>query len=175
LISETVHTEHPVGGHPGPDSPGSAADPGSPLPATRRPALSGTTRSCAPRRPDWAPRFLEAYRATGIVHLSAAAAGIERSTCYKRAERDAAFAASWADAHEDRIDAVEAEAFRLALEEHQPGMVALLLRAHRPARYRDRVDVRLDIRPEAERVAERLGIPVEEVLERLERKLRGVD
>lgn len=109
------------------------------------------------------------------MHLSAAAAGIERSTCYHRAERDPKFAAAWAAAHEDRIDAVEAEAFRLALDEHQPGMVALLLRAHRPARYRDRVDVRLDIRPEAERVAERLGIPVEEVLERLERKLRGVD
>jgi hypothetical protein len=44
------------------------------------------------RRPDWKPRFLEVFRATGNVRLSADAAGIERSTPYVRAARDPLFA-----------------------------------------------------------------------------------
>jgi predicted ArsR family transcriptional regulator len=47
-----------------------------------------------------------------------------------------------------------------------------LLRAHRPERYRERNDVRVDLRRKAERLAERLGIPTDEVRARLEQLAR---
>jgi hypothetical protein len=49
-----------------------------------------------------------------------------------------------------------------------------LLRAHRPDVYRESVEVRVDIRREAERIAEQLGVPVEDVLKRYERRVREV-
>ena len=56
--------------------------------------MAEPTRSAArrARRPDWKPRFLEVFRSTGDVRLSADAAGIERSTPYVRAARDPLFA-----------------------------------------------------------------------------------
>ena len=59
-------------------------------------------------RPDWGPRFIESFRASGNVRLSAASAGIDRDTVYKRAGRDPGFAAAWAQAREDAIDGLEA-------------------------------------------------------------------
>ena len=125
------------------------------------------------RRPDWAPRFLEAIRSSGNVRLAARAAGIDRSTPYQRARRDPVFAAAWAEATEDAIDLLEAEARRRALASSDQ-LLMFLLRAHRPEKYRDRFDVRLELQAEAERVAERLGVPVEDVLERVERLAREV-
>jgi hypothetical protein len=125
------------------------------------------------RRPDWKPRFLELIAATGNVHLAAAAVGVDRSTPYVRAARDPAFAAAWARAREDAIDTLEAEARRRALASSDP-LLMFLLRSLRPERYREALDVRLDIRHEAERMAERLGCTVDEVLAAAERKAREV-
>jgi hypothetical protein len=49
-----------------------------------------------------------------------------------------------------------------------------LVRALRPALYRDTLTVRVDIRQEAARMAERLGCSVAEVLAVAERKAREV-
>ena len=121
----------------------------------------------------WVPRFLEASTLTGNVRLAASAARIDRSTPYHLAARDAAFAAAWAAAEENAIDLLEAEARRRALA-GSDGLLMFLLRAHRPERYRESLDVRLDIRAEAQRIADRLGIPLEEVLEAANRKAAEV-
>jgi hypothetical protein len=125
------------------------------------------------RRPDWAPRFIESFRATGNVRLSASSAGIDRDTAYKRRGRDPRFAAAWAQAREDAIDVLEAEARRRALSVSD-ALLMFLLRAHRPALYRERVDVRLDVRREAERIAAELdGVSADEIIAEAERIARG--
>jgi len=48
-----------------------------------------------------------------------------------------------------------------------------LLKADRPENYRERVDVRFDIRREAERIAASLGIDVEAALSEAERILEA--
>jgi len=89
------------------------------------------------RKPDWAPRFLEVFRATCNVRLSADAAGIDRDTAYWRRQRDETFAARWAQAEQDAIDVLEAEARRRALSVSDT-LLIFLLKAHRPALYRER-------------------------------------
>lgn len=123
------------------------------------------------RRPDWVPRFLEVIRATGNVRLAADSAGIDRSTPYVRARRDPVFAAAWAAAEQDAIDVLEAEARRRALTASD-ALLMFLLRAHRPERYRESVDVQVAIRRQAEALAKRLGVPIDEVLEHVERRAR---
>jgi hypothetical protein len=124
-------------------------------------------------RPDWAPRFIESLRATGIVRLSASSAGVDRDTAYKRRGRDPQFAAAWAQAREDATDVLEAEARRRALSTSD-GLLMFLLRANRPAMYRERIDVRLDIRREAERMAAELdGVSADDIIAEAERIARG--
>ncbi len=104
-----------------------------------------------------------------------------RPTCarsYLRAQRDAAFADAWAQARdawvqarEIMVDLVEAEAFQRALD-GDPRMIELVLRAWRSERYGAKLDVRLDVRREAERIAAKTGRTVEEVLEAVERRAR---
>jgi hypothetical protein len=121
------------------------------------------------RRPDWRPVFFATIRATGNVRLSASAAGIDRTSAYRRANRDPAFAAAWEDAWQDSIDDLEGEARRRALEKSD-ALLMFQLRAYRPERYRESFNVRVDVRREAERIAARFGVPVEDVLDRLERQ-----
>ncbi len=118
------------------------------------------------RRADWAPRFLELFRQTANVRLSADGAGIDRDTAYRRRQRDAAFAAAWAQAEADAIDVLEAEARRRALAVSDT-LLIFLLKAHRPERFRE--TIRIDLRREAERLASELGIDAEEALAEAER------
>jgi hypothetical protein len=115
------------------------------------------------RRPNWRPRFLEVIRSTGNVRLAAREAGIDRSTPYVRARRDEAFAAAWQAANDDAIDLLEAEAWRRAFAGSH-ALLMFLLRAHRPERYRDTLDIHVDFRREAERIAARFGLNADEVL-----------
>jgi hypothetical protein len=103
------------------------------------------------------------------VRLSASSAGIDRDTAYKRRARDPRFAEAWAQAREDAIDVLEAEARRRALSASD-ALLMFLLRAHRPSLYRERVDVRLDLRREAARLAAELdGVSAEEIIAEAER------
>jgi hypothetical protein len=94
------------------------------------------------RRADWGPRFIDSYRASGNVRLSATSAGIDRDTVYKRRKRDERFAADWAAAQEDAIDVLEAEARRRALSASDQ-LLMFLLKAHRPGTYRDNARLEL--------------------------------
>lgn len=136
--------------------------------------MSELTVRARRRRPDWVPRFLEIFRATGNVRLAADAAGVDRSTPYVRAARDPAFAAAWERAREDAVDVLEAEARRRALG-GSDALLMFLLRAHRPERYRETLDLRVELRAEAERIAARVGKPVEEVLTLVEGRVREME
>jgi NRPS condensation-like uncharacterized protein len=123
------------------------------------------------RRPTWKARFLELIRTTGNVHLAAEGAGVSRAAPYAAAARDAKFAAAWATAEEDAVDVLEAAARKRALTVSD-SLLICLLKAHRPEKYRETIDVRVEFRREAERVAERLGVPLQEVLDRVEWRIR---
>ena len=122
------------------------------------------------RRPDWTPRFIEVFAATGNVRLAASAAGVSRDAPYKKAQRDETFAAAWLQAREDAIDMLEAEARRRAMTSSDT-LLMFLLKSERPDKYRERVDVRLNVRREAERIALRLGVDVEATIAEAERIL----
>lgn len=111
----------------------------------------------------WQVLFLTELRKCGNVRAACYKAKIERSTAYKARKGDDAFAEQWKDALDDAIDDLEAEAWRRAhngnaryvfykgepvqvdgkyLIEHEQSdtLMALLLKAHRPDKYRERAD-----------------------------------
>ena len=100
----------------------------------------------------WAGRFLDEYRRTGLLARSARAAGVTPQAVRMRRKRSAAFAAEMADAAREAGEALEAEAWRRAVEGverpvfyggqeaghvrvYSDRLLALLLKAHLPERY----------------------------------------
>jgi len=114
-------------------------------------------------RPDWAPRFLAAYASSGNVKHSAMAAGIDRDAAYRRRQRDPEFAQAWAQAEQDAVDTLEAEARRRALATSDQ-LIIFLLKSLRPSVYRERTVVRVDVRREAERIAAKDGLDPDELI-----------
>ena len=142
------------------------------LPGSTPPTLSPSTARHRHRR-DWRPVFLAHFRNSGNVREAAEAAGVDRSTPYRTAERDPGFAAKWAAAGEDAADVLEFEARRRALA-GSDALLLSLLRAFRPERYRDTRNIHVEVRREAARVAAKLGLPVEEVFEAAEARARDL-
>lgn len=120
-------------------------------------ALTKTTRQRA------RDAFLADLTQRGNVSAAAAAAGLSRDTFYVWRGKDSDFAAAWDQALETAIDAMELEARRRAVEgvekpiigrvgkdedgiityvrEYSDSLMTLLLKAHRPDKYRERTDV----------------------------------
>ena len=105
-------------------------------------------------RPARKTTFLETLAETVNVSAACRKAGIRRRTAYNWRNADPRFAREWDDALEDGIDAMEAELHRRAFEgverpvwhkgeqvgtvrHYSDGLAMFLLKAHRPARYRD--------------------------------------
>jgi len=61
-------------------------------------------------------RFLTALAETGIVSVAAKIAGTSRTRVYELRNRDEAFTAAWEDAEERAADALEADAWRRAVD-----------------------------------------------------------
>jgi hypothetical protein len=122
------------------------------------------------RRPDWAPRFIEVFSATGNVRLAATAAGVSRDAPYKKAQASSAFAAQWLQAREDAVDILEGEARRRALTSSD-AILMFLLRAQRPDLYRDKVALAIDVGHIAAGIAATLGIEPGAIIEEAERIL----
>lgn len=79
--------------------------------------MESATNATPERRlsaPDWAPRFLASLRETANIRASAEAAGVDRTTAYRRRDSDPAFAAAMAAALDDAVDSLELEARRRA-------------------------------------------------------------
>jgi len=91
-------------------------------------------------RRDWRPAFLAAFAEAGSVATACRAAGINRSTVYRERQRNEEFALAWADTEEGVTDMLEAEALRRAMEDSDR-LLIMLLRARRPAVYREGVRV----------------------------------
>src|SRR5438477_5014758 len=106
--------------------------------------------------------FLDAFRLSGNVSAAARAAKVDRSTPYGWKDDDARFATAWEDAEQESIDRLEEEARRraeagtdeyvvsggkliyaddgtpLLPRRYSDSLMALLLKAHRPEKYKDR-------------------------------------
>lgn len=97
----------------------------------------------------WKAVFVELLRDSPNVTAAAAGAGVNRQYAYEARKADPAFAALWDDAIEESVDELEAAVFRSAVEDLggekrvvtnvQARLAELLLKAHRSARYRDKV------------------------------------
>lgn len=129
--------------------------------STHRPAKAAR-KPQAPAK-TWHDFFLAELRKCGNVRAACARAKIERSTAYKARKEDAAFAEQWKAALDDAIDDLESEAWHRAqvgdvkylfyqgepielngkpVIERQKSdtLMALLLKAHRPEKYRERAE-----------------------------------
>lgn len=101
-------------------------------------------------------KFLAVLRRTCNVSEAAAAAGIGRRTAYEWRDADDAFREAWDDAAQEAADHLEREAWRRAVEgtdkpitfqgqitatykEYSDRMLELLLKAHRPEKFKERV------------------------------------
>jgi len=100
--------------------------------------------------------FLNTLRESCNVSESARAAGISRSAAYEWRDADADFAAAWLEAEEEAGDRLEREAWRRAVDgtdkpvmfqgritdtykEYSDRMLEILLKAHRPEKFVERV------------------------------------
>jgi hypothetical protein len=106
---------------------------------------------------------LAAYAETGIVGTACAVAGIGRATFYEWLDSDIAFATSALSAAEEAADMLEAEATRRAVvgvestlydrkgepigteTKYSDTLLIFLLKARRPARFRERFDAKLTV------------------------------
>lgn len=87
---------------------------------------------------EWWPRFLAALRNSANVRAACQAAGIERKTAYRNRHQYRGFAKAWDEAIEDACDVLEAEAWQRARSTSDL-LLIFLLKAHRPAMYRETV------------------------------------
>ena len=112
----------------------------------------------------WEKKFLELYKATGNVSLSAYGSGTARSNVYARREDSPEFAARMDAAHIEAVETLEAEAWNRARKTSDV-LLIFLLKALKPQMYRENIKVTLEYNLSAEqinRIAQRLvesGIP----------------
>ena len=122
------------------------------------------TPSRARARKRWDKAFLDELRLTGVVASACMLAGVGRSTVYERRESDEPFKKAWDEAIEESADWLEKEARRRAVEgtlkpiyfkgelvgfmrEYSDTLMALLLQANRPQKFRRNVDITSDGKP----------------------------
>jgi hypothetical protein len=103
--------------------------------------------------------FLEAFEQTGMVSRACEAIGISRQTAYAERQRNEDFAVEWHDVEERVTETMEREAYRRAVEgvtepvvsagkhvtdvqSYSDRLLEFMLKARRPEKYRDRVDVK---------------------------------
>ena len=89
--------------------------------------------------------FLTSLAKTGQITRSAKAAKVERQTVYDWRRQDPEFAKAWDEALSLAADMLEDTAFNRATRAANPsdGLLTLLLKAHKPEKYRERSDVQV--------------------------------
>lgn len=125
--------------------------------------------------------FLDAYRDCGNISAAARLADVPREDHYYWLKTDPQYAQDFAAAEEVAIDALETEARRRAIEgvaepvywdgmqvgtkqRYSDTLLIFLLKGARPHKYRERVDVTVSVRQQAEKIAGELGVSVDEVI-----------
>lgn len=124
--------------------------------------MAGKRTSDGRRTPQraWERAFLDDLSGGHTVTHAIRAAQISRDTAYRHRREDEAFAARWDDAYEEGTDVIEQEALRRAVQGstkvfydkdggirgeeqvYSDRLMELMLKARRPHKFRDRVDVR---------------------------------
>lgn len=131
-------------------------------PAGNKTAQSDTRGRAA--KDTWEKAFLTALRKNGVVTIACEAAGVGRTTVYEKRRDDPEFLADWDEAIEIAADRIEAEVIRRAVDgmtvpvyykgeivgfnrEFSDSLAQMVLRAHKPEKYRERVtlDIKVDI------------------------------
>lgn len=95
--------------------------------------------------------FLATFAKQGNISGAARVAGIGRRTVYDWLHSDPAFVAKYDEAQDEAIDGLEGEAFRRAFEGSDT-LLIFLLKGAKPTKYRERVDVSMDVRSVIERL-----------------------
>jgi hypothetical protein len=118
-------------------------------------------------------KFLEHLRQTANVSEACLLIGVKRRSVYDCRERDEAFRRAWDEAIEIATDALEREARRRAIEgvetpvfyrgdcvgtvlAYSDRMLELLLKAHRPDKYSERVQLNILVKHQVESEIERI-------------------
>lgn len=92
----------------------------------------------APKK--WVAAFLAALAQHGNVSRAARTARVSREMVYRERGDNAAFAAAWETAHAQGLDSLEDVANARARKDSDT-LLIFLLKAHRPEKYRDRMQV----------------------------------
>lgn len=109
-------------------------------------------------RGDWKPRFLAAFRETGLVKDACEVAGVGRRTVYDHRQRDEDFALAWAEVEQETTEQMEREAYRRGVEgvvepivsagkhvtdvrRYSDTLLIFMLKARKPETYRDNVRI----------------------------------
>lgn len=121
---------------------------------------------------DWMPPFLLALRNSANVRASCQAAGISRKEAYKRRATSARFREAWDEALEDAIDTLEGTAWKMA-RDGNAFILWRLLASLRREKYSDRVEVAVNIRQQAEALAEKYGLDAREIIAEAENIVAG--
>lgn len=123
--------------------------------------------------------FLAHLRQTANVTEAAQMINMARRSLYDARERDPEFAKQWDDAVEEATDALEREARRRAVEgwdepvfykgqlqgyirRYSDRMLELLLRAHRPDKFSERVNLHLVVKREIARIEQDVSLTEDE-------------
>lgn len=110
---------------------------------------------------EWQPIFLKVLAKNGNIRGACAAAGISRQVAYEHRRRNKTFGQLWDVALEQAVDALEAIAWKRAMESSDT-LVIFLLKANRPWKYRDRIDITLtQVVEDTRRWAREQGLPPE--------------
>lgn len=129
--------------------------------------MSGTARMAQQKK----VAFLEQFGTLGTVTHAARAANVPRRTVYDWLERDAQFRLDFAEAEQEALDSLEQEAVRRArdgveepvyqggsligtVRKYSDTLLIFLLKGGRPSKFRERVDVSLDVRSVVERLTD---------------------
>jgi hypothetical protein len=130
--------------------------------------------------------FLDAVGRLGTIHAACRDTGIARSTHYEWVARDPEYVVALREAEDVAIEAMEGEARRRAVlgtskpvyqggrqvgdvTEYSDTLMVFLLKALRPDKYRERVDLTVDIRREAEKLAAEAGLDTEALIAEADR------
>jgi hypothetical protein len=97
------------------------------------------TKATGPKG-DWKERFLRKLAERANVSEAARLAGINRQYAYHARDQDPEFAAGWDEAVEEAVDKLEAAAWARA-KKQSDALMTLLLKAHRPEKYAERLVV----------------------------------
>jgi len=100
----------------------------------------------------WHPSFIAALKNSGNVRAACHAAKVDRKTSYNHKAAFPDFEEQWETAMEDAVDSLEAVAVTRARSSSDT-LLIFLLKAHRPEKYRERLDVSMSNKTEAELLA----------------------